>query len=96
MSRSLPGLSTLRSAGGRHSSRRDRILNVFLRQDGPSSADDLYERVRRDPAGIGRATVYPALQRIVGAGIARKADFGEGRSRFEPSYHRARCPGATR
>src|SRR5256885_14008394 len=39
----------------------------------------------REAAGIGRATVYRTLQWMVGAGIARKVDFGEGRSRFEPS-----------
>ena len=41
-------------------------------------------------AGIGRATVYRTLQWMVDAGIARKVDFGEGRSRFEPSYRHPR------
>ena len=40
--------------------------------------------------GIGRATVYRTLQWMVDAGIARKVDFGEGRSRFEPSYRHPR------
>jgi rubrerythrin len=34
--------------------------------------------------------VYRTLQWMVGAGIARKVDFGEGRSRFEPSYRHPR------
>ena len=76
--------------GGKHSSKRDRILNVFLRQEGHISADDLFERVRQEAAGIGRATVYRTLQWMVGAGIARKVDFGEGRSRFEPSFRHPR------
>ena len=41
-------------------------------------------------SGIGRATVYRTLQWMVEAGIARKVDFGEGRSRFEPSYRHPR------
>ncbi len=41
-------------------------------------------------AGIGRATVYRTLQWMVEGGLARKVDFGEGRSRFEPSYRRPR------
>ena len=90
MSRLLPDLATLGPAGGKHSSKRDRILNVFLRQEGHLSADDLYELVRRDPAGIGRATVYRTLQWMVDAGVARKVDFGEGRSRFEASYRHPR------
>ena len=39
---------------------------------------------------ISRATVYRTLQWMVDAGIARKVDFGEGRSRFEPSYRHPR------
>jgi Fur family ferric uptake transcriptional regulator len=65
-------------------------VQVFLRQEGHVSADDLFDRVRSEAAGIGRATVYRTLQWMVGAGIARKVDFGEGRSRFEPSYRHPR------
>jgi Fur family transcriptional regulator, ferric uptake regulator len=90
MVRQLPDISTLRPAGGKRSSKRDRIVSVFLRQEGHVSADDLFDEVRREEAGIGRATVYRTLQWMVGAGIARKVDFGEGRSRFEPSYRHPR------
>jgi Fur family ferric uptake transcriptional regulator len=90
MARPLPELSALRPAGGKRSSKRDRILTVFLRQKGHLSADDLFELVRREEAGIGRATVYRTLQWMVNAAIARKVDFGEGRFRFEPSYRHPR------
>jgi Fur family ferric uptake transcriptional regulator len=80
----------LRPLGGKHSAKRDRIVDVFLRQKGHVSADDLFEQVRRQNPGIGRATVYRTLQWMVEAGIARKVDFGEGRSRFEPSYRHPR------
>jgi Fur family ferric uptake transcriptional regulator len=90
MERPLPDLASLRPAGSKRSSKRDRILQVFLRQEGHVSADDLFDLVRREAAGIGRATVYRTLQWMVGAGIARKVDFGEGRSRFEPSYRHPR------
>ena len=76
--------------GGKRSAKRDRILNVFLRQEGHLSADDLFEPVHREAAGIGRATVYRTLQWMVGAGIARKVDFGDGRARFEPSFRHPR------
>ncbi len=90
MDRALPDLSGLTPPGGKRSSKRDRILSVFLRQEGHLSADDLCELVRREDAGIGRATVYRTLQWMVGAGVARKVDFGEGRSRFEPAYRHPR------
>jgi Fur family ferric uptake transcriptional regulator len=90
MERHLPDLTSLHPAGGKRSSKRDQIVQVFLRQEGHVSADDLFDLVRREAAGIGRATVYRTLQWMVGAGIARKVDFGEGRSRFEPAYRHPR------
>jgi Fur family ferric uptake transcriptional regulator len=83
-------LSSVRPPGGKRSGKRDRILEIFLRQKGHLSADDLADAVRREVPGIGRATVYRTLQWMVDAGIARKVDFGEGRSRFEPSYRHPR------
>jgi Fur family ferric uptake transcriptional regulator len=90
MDRPLPDFKALRPAGGKRSGKRDRILEIFLRQEGHLSADDLVEIVRCEAPGIGRATVYRTLQWMVGAGVARKVDFGEGRSRFEPSYRHPR------
>ncbi|HUF47268.1 MAG TPA: transcriptional repressor [Vicinamibacterales bacterium] len=79
-----------RPTGGRRSSKRDRIVDVFLRQDGHLSADDLVDLIRRQDARISRATVYRTLQWMVDAGIARRVDFGEGRFRFEHSYRHPR------
>jgi Fur family ferric uptake transcriptional regulator len=90
LDRPLPDFSNLRPAGGKRSTKRDRILSIFARQQGHLSADDLCDLVRREDPGIGRATVYRTLQWMVGAGVARKVDFGEGRSRFEPSYRHPR------
>jgi Fur family ferric uptake transcriptional regulator len=90
LARPLPDLNSLRPAGGKRSSKRNRILEIFLRQQGHLSADDLVDIVHREAPGIGRATVYRTLQWMVSAGVARKVDFGEGRSRFEPSYRHPR------
>jgi Fur family transcriptional regulator, ferric uptake regulator len=83
-------LSGLRPAGGKRSSKRDRIVTIFLGQKRHLTADELYDLVRREDPGIGRATVYRTLQWMVTAGIAHKVDFGEGRSRFEPSLRHPR------
>src|SRR5436190_21009493 len=90
MTRSLPDLSGLRPAGSKRSTKREQILGAFLEQEGHLSADDLFSFVRSKHPGIGRATVYRTLQWMVDAGIARKVDFGEGRSRFEPTYRHPR------
>src|SRR5258706_13829964 len=86
MSTSLPDLSRLKPDGGKRSSKREQIVNVFLRQEGHLSADDLVDLIRREDQRISRATVYRTLQWMVDAGIARKVDFGEGRFRFEHSF----------
>src|SRR4026208_1112224 len=93
-------LDSLRPAGSKRSSKRDLIVNVFLRQEGHLTAEDLVELIRReessrsDPSvatpGMSRATVYRTLQWMGDAGIARKVDFGEGRFRFEHSYRHPR------
>jgi Fur family ferric uptake transcriptional regulator len=79
-----------RPAGGRRSGKRDLIVNVFLRQEGHLSAEDLVELIRGADTRISRATVYRTLQWMVDAGIARRVDFGEGRFRFEHSYRHPR------
>jgi Fur family ferric uptake transcriptional regulator len=86
----LPDLDDLRPAGSKRSGKRELILNVFLRQEGHLSADDLVDLIRREDQRISRATVYRTLQWMVEAGIARKVDFGEGRFRFEHSYRHPR------
>ena len=80
----------VRPAGGKRSSKRDFIVNVFLRQEGHLSADDLVDLIRKEDHRISRATVYRTLQWMMAAGIARKVDFGEGRFRFEHSYRHPR------
>ena len=87
---SFPDLSRLKPAGGKRSSKREQIVNVFLRQEGHLSADDLVDLIRKEDQRISRATVYRTLHWMVDAGIARKVDFGEGRSRFEHSYRQPR------
>ena len=90
MNSNLPDLSRLKRDGGKRSSKREQIVNVFLRQEGHLSADDLVDLIRREDQRISRATVYRTLQWMVDAGIARKVDFGEGRFRFEHSYRQPR------
>ncbi len=90
MPRALPDLTSLRPAGGKRSSKRDRILALLVRQEGHLSADELVDLVRREDPRIGRATVYRTLQWMVEDGLARKVDFGDGRARFEASLRHPR------
>jgi len=83
-------IDSLRPAGSKRSSKRELIVNVFLRQEGHLTAEDLVDLIRREDHRISRATIYRTLQWMVDAGIARKVDFGEGRFRFEHSYRHPR------
>jgi Fur family ferric uptake transcriptional regulator len=83
-------VESLRPAGSKRSGKRDFIVNVFLRQEGHLTAEDLVDLIRREDQRISRATIYRTLQWMVDAGIARKVDFGEGRFRFEHSYRQPR------
>ena len=76
--------------GANRSAKRDHILDVFLREEGHVSADELFAAVRKQHPQIGRATVYRALQRMVDAGVAHKVDFGDGRARYDASPGRPR------
>jgi Fur family transcriptional regulator, ferric uptake regulator len=88
--RTLADPAGSQTAGGKRSTKREQILGTFLKQEGHLSADDLFDLVRRQHPGVGRATVYRSLQWMVARGVARKVDFGEGRSRFEPTYRHPR------
>jgi Fur family ferric uptake transcriptional regulator len=83
-------VDSLRPVGSKRSGKRDFIVNVFLRQEGHLTADNLVDLIRREDQRISRATIYRTLQWMVEAGIARKVDFGEGRFRFEHSYRHPR------
>ena len=86
----LPDLTKLKPAGGKRSSKREQIVNVFLRHEGHLSADDLVDLIRAEDHRVSRATVYRTMGWMVEAGIARKVDFGEGRVRYEQSYRQPR------
>jgi Fur family ferric uptake transcriptional regulator len=83
-------VDTHRPAGGRRSGKRDRIVDIFLRQSGHLAADELVSIIRREDRRISRATIYRTLQWMVDAGIARRVDFGGGKFRFEHAYRHPR------
>jgi len=53
----FPDFSRLKPDGGKRSSKREKIVNVFLRQEGHLSADDLVDIIRGEDQRISRATV---------------------------------------
>ncbi len=86
----LPDVRDLKPAGGKRSSKREQILNVFLNQEGHLSAEELVARIQLEDKRVSRATVYRTLQWMVDANIASKVDFGDGLARYERSYRHPR------
>jgi Fur family ferric uptake transcriptional regulator len=72
-------LESLRPAGSKRSSKRDLIINVFLRQEGHLTADDLFDLIRREepakgdalPPGAVPPDLVENLQRISRATVYR-------------------------
>jgi Fur family ferric uptake transcriptional regulator len=83
-------IETRRPSGGRRSGKRDFIVDIFVRQSGHLTADELVGLIRQEDRRISRATIYRTLQWMVDAGIARRVDFGDGKLRFEHAYRHPR------
>ncbi len=58
------------------------IIRAAQTMDGYFDAEELVARAHEFDAGVSRATVYRALPRLCSAGLLRKTDVGEGRTRF--------------
>lgn len=69
--------------GLKHSNKRDRVLQTFLKTDQHLSAEDLFRLVQKDEQGIGYTTVYRTLKLIVESGLAEMVDFNDGVRRYE-------------
>ncbi|MFH1080656.1 MAG: transcriptional repressor [Pseudomonadota bacterium] len=71
----------------RETPQRGMILDVFLKCEGHTTAEQLYDIVKKKDPSIGQATVYRVLKHIVEAGVAREVDFGDGIMRYEHCYN---------
>ncbi len=71
--------------GWRVTEARLAIIRAAQTMDGYFDAEALVARAHEFDAGASRATVYRALPRLCSAGLLRKTDVGEGRTRFSRS-----------
>ena len=62
------------------------ILEAFLKTEKHVSVDDLYDIIRKNSPDIGHATVFRTLRLFRNAGIAKEADLGDKRTRYEHKY----------
>ena len=76
----------IKKAGLKHTAQRDVILEVFLRTEGHSSAEDLYNIVKAEDPTVGFTTVYRTLKLLAECGLAREERLGDGLRRYEHNY----------
>jgi Fur family ferric uptake transcriptional regulator len=73
----MPGSTTaarLRGAGERVTPQRLSVAESLASAGRQLTAEELWERVRRQEPGIGRATVFRTLDALVAAGAARRLE----------------------
>ena len=59
------------------------ILDVFLKETGHITPEELYDKVRDIDPSVGNATVYRTLRLLMDSGLARSVDFADGLTRYE-------------
>ncbi len=64
----------LAAAGERVTRQRLLVANALAADGRQLTADQLYDRLRRQQPGIGRATVFRTLETLVEAGVARRLE----------------------
>jgi Fur family transcriptional regulator, ferric uptake regulator len=79
-------LKHIQKEGLKRTAQRDLILDVFLRNEGHVSGEDLYQLVREKDPSVGQTTVYRTLRLLTDAGLAREVRFGDGRAHYEHNY----------
>jgi len=67
---------------------RQAVLNVLRTAGDHPSAGEVFNRVRRVRPGIGPATVYRSLARLVEGGYVRELSFGDGGARYDANTDR--------
>ena len=81
-------IERLRAHGIQPSAQRVAIARYVLATDEHPSADQVWDRVRRDVPVVSRATVYNSLNLFVKKGLLRELVLAEGKVVFDPNVER--------
>jgi Fur family transcriptional regulator, peroxide stress response regulator len=86
--------AALEASGQRFTEQRASVYRYLLGTTAHPTADDVFTSVRGEIPDISLATVYKALETLVGCGLAVKLTYGDGSARYDartdPHPH-ARC-----
>lgn len=76
-------LDALQSAGFRRGGARTAVIEALARHDCAVTALDLEEELREGEAGVGRASVYRALEQLEQLGLVQRIEVSRGVAGFE-------------
>ena len=72
-------------AGHKRGGARHAVIELLARQNCAMSAQEIDERLRATGRGVGRASVYRALEALEGLKLVTRIDVGQGVARYEPA-----------
>jgi Fur family transcriptional regulator, peroxide stress response regulator len=84
----------LEANGHRFTDQRAAVYRFLLDTAEHPTADEVFTAVRGEITDISLATVYKALETLVGCGLASKLTYGDGSARYDPrtdDHCHARC-----
>jgi len=84
----------LEANGQRFTEQRAAVYRFLTRTHTHPTADEVFTAVRAEIPDISLATVYKALETLVGCGLATKLTYGDGSARYDgrtDPHHHARC-----
>ena len=84
----------LEASGQRFTEQRAAVYRYLAATDRHPTADEVFTSVRASIPDISLATVYKALETLVGCGLAAKLTNGDGSARYDgrtDPHHHARC-----
>ncbi|MDD6088647.1 MAG: Fur family transcriptional regulator [Desulfovibrionaceae bacterium] len=73
----------LQKRGLRQTTQRKHIAEIFFKESGHLSVEDLYIIVRESDPSVGQATVYRTIKLLCEAGLAWEVRFYDGIARYE-------------
>jgi Fur family ferric uptake transcriptional regulator len=72
-------------AGHKRGGARHAVIELLARQNCAMSAQEIDERLRAAGRGVGRASVYRALEALEGLKLVTRIEVGQGVARYEPA-----------
>lgn len=77
----------IKGKGLRKTSQRDALVDIIFSNDEHFTADELYERVKKNNSNASRATVYRTIALLVDAKLLYEIDLGEDVKTYDPNFH---------